>query len=67
MRRRRRVVRGQHHFVNLKYLLHYATQAAWFESHRMKRNGSLFYRLIRNAMAAAISRDFKGYWQRKAG
>ena len=32
----------------------------------MKSNGMLTYRLVRNTMAAPISREFKGYWQRKA-
>ena len=64
--RLRRMVRGQHHFVSPKYLHQYATHAAWLEDHRTTSNGGLTYRLIRNAMAAPISRDFKGYWQRSA-
>lgn len=62
--RLRRMVRGQHHFVSPKYLHQYATHAAWLEDHRMKSNGALCYRLIRNSLAAPISREFKGYWQR---
>jgi transposase-like protein len=64
--RLRRMVRGQHHFVSPKYLHHYATHAAWLEDHRKQSNGALTYRLVRNAMAAPISREFKGYWQRAA-
>ena len=64
--RLRRMVRGQHHFVSPKYLHQYATHAAWLEDHRKRSNGSLCYRLVRNAMAAPVSREFKGYWQRKA-
>jgi hypothetical protein len=62
--RLRRMVRGQHHFVSPKYLRQYATHAAWLEDHRTKSNGALCCRLIRNSLAAPISRDFKGYWQR---
>ncbi len=65
--RLRRMVRGQHHFVSPKYLHQYATHAAWLEDHRTTSNGGLTYRLVRNAMAAPVSRVFKGYWQRSAG
>lgn len=60
------MVRGQHHFVSPKYLHQYATHAAWLEDHRMKSNGALSHRLIPNSLAALVSREFKGYWQRKA-
>jgi hypothetical protein len=59
-------VRGQHHHVSPKYLHQYATHAAWLEDHRAKSNGALCYRLIRNSLAAPVSREFKGYWQRTA-
>lgn len=62
--RLRRMVRGQHHFVSPKYLHQYATHAAWLEDHRERSNGVLCYRLVRNSLAAPISREFKGYWQR---
>lgn len=61
-----RTVRGQHHFVSLKYPHQYATHAAWLEDHRMRSNGALCYRLIRNSLAAPVSRECKGYWQRTA-
>lgn len=64
--RLRRMVRGQHHFVSPNYLHQYATHAAWLEDHRTRSNGALCYRLIRNSLAAPVSREFKGYWQRKA-
>lgn len=62
--RLRRMVSGQHHFVSPKYLHQYATHAAWLEDHRRESNGDLTMRVIRNAMAAPVSRVFKGYWQR---
>lgn len=64
--RLRRVVSGQHHFVSPKYLHQYANHAAWLEDHRRESNGDLTMRVVRNAMAAPVSRVFKGYWQRSA-
>ncbi len=63
--RLRRMVSGQHHFVSPKYLHQYATHAAWLEDHRRESNGDLTMRVIGNAMAAPVSRVFKGYWQRR--
>ena len=62
--RLRRMVRGQHHFVSPKYLHQYANHAAWLEDHRRESNGDLTMRLAGNAMAAPVSREFAGYWQR---
>lgn len=62
--RLRRMVRGQHHFVSPKYLHQYANHAAWLEDHRRESNGDLTMRLAGNAMAAPVSREFSGYWQR---
>lgn len=64
--RLRRMVSGQHHFVSPKYLHQYATHAAWLEDHRRESNGDLTVRVVGNAMAAPVSRVFKGYWQRTA-
>ncbi len=64
--RLRRMVSGQHHFVSPKYLHQYATHAAWLEDHRRESNGDLTMRVVGNAMAAPVSRVFKGYWQRRA-
>lgn len=64
--RLRRMVTGQHHFVSPKYLHQYANHAAWLEDHRRESNGDLTMRVVRNAMAAPVSRVFKGYWQRRA-
>lgn len=64
--RLRRMIRGQHHFVSPKYLHQYAVHAAWLEDHRRESNGDLTVRVVRNAMAAPVSREFAGYWQRAA-
>ena len=64
--RLRRMVAGQHHHVSPQYLHQYANQAAWLEDNRRKDNGSLAFGLVVNAMAAPVSRAWKGYWQRAA-
>ena len=64
--RLRRKVRGQHHFVGPKYLHQFANHAAWLDDHRRESNGDLTMRLAGNAMAAPVSREFAGYWQRSA-
>ncbi|NHK26674.1 IS1595 family transposase [Parvularcula flava] len=62
--RLRRMVSGQHHHVSPKYLHQYANHAAWLEDHRRESNGKLARRALHNALAAPISRDWAGYWQR---
>ena len=64
--RLRRMVQGQHHHVSPQYLHQYANQAAWLEDHRMESNGELTIRVVGNAMKSAVSRNWKGYWQRRA-
>lgn len=64
--RLRRMVEGQHHHVSPQYLYQYANQAAWLEDHRFESNGDLAARAIGNAMKSTISRNWKGYWQRKS-
>lgn len=62
--RLRRMVGGQHHHVSPQYLHQYAAHAAWLEDHRRESNGALAYRIVGNAMASPVSREWKGYWQR---
>ena len=64
--RLRRMVAGQHHHVSPQYLHAYAAHAAWLEDHRRESNGALADRIVRNAMTAPVSRQWKGYWQRNA-
>ncbi len=64
--RLRRMIGGQHLRVEGRYLDAYAAHAAWLEDHRFKRNGVLANRLIGGALAAPVSRVWKGYWQRRA-
>lgn len=64
--RLRRMVEGQHHFVSAGYLHQYAAHAAWIEDHRRDGSRVLVERVVANAMAAPVSRAWKGYWQRAA-
>lgn len=64
--RLRRMIGGQHLRVEGRYLEAYAAHAAWLEDHRSESNGTLTDRLIEGALAAPVSRAWKGYWQRRA-
>jgi len=64
--RLRRMIAGQHLKVEERYLGTYAAHAAWLEDHRKESNGRLADRLIGGALAAPVSREWKGYWQRRA-
>ena len=64
--RLRRMIGGQHHFVSAGYLDQYAAHAAWIEDHRAEGSKALVQRVVANAMAAPVSRNWKGYWQRAA-
>lgn len=62
--RLRRMVNGQHHGVSPKYLHQYSAHAAWLEDHRRRDNGSNANALLGGALKHAVSRNWKGYWQR---
>jgi transposase-like protein len=64
--RLRRMVTGQHHGVSPKYLHQYSAHAAWLEDHRRRDNGANAMAVVTNAMAHPVSRNWKGYWQRRA-
>jgi len=64
--RLRRMVQGQHHHVSPQYLYQYANHAAWLEDNRRTDNGTLAHIMVSNSMAAPVSRNWKGYWQRAA-
>jgi transposase-like protein len=63
--RLRRMVDGQHHHVSPRHLHQYAAHAAWMEDHRRLDNGTLTKRVLSLAMAHPVSRNWKGYWQRR--
>lgn len=64
--RLRRAETGTHHHISGKYLSAYATEMAWREDVRRVSNGGQFAQVVSAAMAAPVSRQWKGYWQRRA-
>ncbi|MCQ8185166.1 IS1595 family transposase [Parvularcula maris] len=62
--RLRRMVQGQHHHVSPGYLHQYAAHAAWLEDHRRDDNGTQARTVLDLGLAAPVSRQWKGYWQR---
>lgn len=65
--RLRRAESGIHHHIAGKYLNAYATEMAWREDYRRTSNGGQFGMIVAATMAAPVSRQWKGYWQRNAG
>lgn len=64
--RLRRAEVGTHHHIAGRYLAAYATEMAWREDNRRVSNGAQFAMVVGAAMAAPVSRQWKGYWQRAA-
>jgi transposase-like protein len=64
--RLRRMIGGQHHKVSGQHLHAYAAHAAWLEDNRRLDNGALAHRALGLALNHAVSRNWKGYWQRAA-
>jgi len=62
--RMRRADIGHHHHIAGAYLVRYAQESAWREDHRRMDNGSQTTAVARLAMAAPVSVDWCGYWQR---
>lgn len=64
--RLRRAETGIHHRVSGGYLGAYAGEMAWREDHRRKSNGVQYLMMTEAALAHPVSRQWKGYWQRRA-
>ena len=64
--RLRRAELGQHHHISGKYLLAYAVEMAWREDGRRVPNGALHQAATAAALAHPVSRQWKGYWQKRA-
>lgn len=64
--RLRRAEIGTHHHIAGKYLAAYASEMAWREDNRRVSNGGQFAQIVAAAMEAPVSRQWKGYWQRRA-
>lgn len=63
----RRAERGVHHRISGRHLQGYADEFAWREDYRRVSNGQQFAAVMRGATRAGVSREWKGYWQRRAG
>ncbi len=64
--RLRRAELGVRHRISGRYLYQYAREMAWREDHRRASNGEQWALVAGAAMAHAVSRQWKGYWQRVA-
>jgi len=62
--RMRRAEIGHHHHIAGAYLIRYAQEASWREDHRRDDNGRQTMTVAKLAMAAPVSVDWCGYWQR---
>ena len=62
--RMRRAEIGHHHHIAGAYLVRYAQESAWREDHRRVANGVQVRTVATLAMAAPVSVDWCGYWQR---
>ncbi len=62
--RLRRAEIGHHHHIAGAYLVRYAQESAWREDHRRVANGVQVKAVATLAMAAPVSVDWCGYWQR---
>lgn len=61
--RMRRLVTGQIHKCDPKYLLFYSHEIAWREDYRRQDSNWLFYDLFRRCLHAPQSRNWTKYWQ----
>lgn len=62
--RMRRAELGHHHHIAGPYLVRYSQESAWREDHRRVDNGAQVMAVSGLAMAAPVSVDWCGYWQR---
>lgn len=64
--RLRRAEIGTHHHISGRYLQSYANEMAWREDHSRESNGAQYLMAVTAALTSPVSRDWKGYWQKKA-
>lgn len=63
--RLRRAETGTHHHIARRYLGSYAGEEAWRDDFRRLSNGEQFSAILQAALRHPISRQWKGYWQRR--
>jgi transposase-like protein len=64
--RLRRAEIGTHHHIAGPYLAAYAAEMNWREDNRRLSNGEQYLTATNAALAHPVSKQWKGYWQRKA-
>lgn len=64
--RLRRAEIGTHHHISGRLLHAYANEMAWREDNRRISNGEQFLKALGASLAHPVSREWKGYWQRRA-
>jgi transposase-like protein len=64
--RLRRAEIGTHHHVAGPYLAAYAAEMDWREDNRRVSNGEQYRTIVSAAAHHPVSRQWKGYWQRRA-
>jgi len=64
--RLRRAEIGTHHHIAGPYLASYAAEMDWREDRRRISNGEQFAAIVTAAAKHPVSRQWKGYWQRRA-
>jgi transposase-like protein len=63
--RLRRAEVGTYHHIAGPYLASYACEIAWREDHRRASNGAQYLMAVAASLAHPVSRQWKGYWQRR--
>ena len=61
----RRAEIGVHHKIAGRYLGSYASEMAWREDNRRRSNGAQYLTVVGAALKHPVSRQWKGYWQRR--
>ena len=64
--RLRRAEIGTHHHIAGPYLAAYAAEMDWREDNRHVSNGEQYRSIVTAAARHPVSRQWKGYWQRRA-
>jgi transposase-like protein len=64
--RLRRAEIGTHHHIAGRYLASYANESSWREDNRRLSNGEQLMTIVAAGLHHPVSRQWKGYWQRKA-
>jgi transposase-like protein len=63
--RLRRAEIGTHHHIAGRYFSAYAGESSWREDNRRISNGEQFLTIVAAGLHHPISRQWKGYWQRR--